>query len=203
MYILMTIKNNISPVRCLVHCALKNAMKSLILSFITLCFVSLNVSSALGKIEPTVLQKDANGNWFYEKIIPVENTSKKELYARMKRWVISNVKTADNNKLQDDENYEAIITTPTVGIEDLRSNWIVAQNMNFKLTISFKDNKLKIYAASFSYYGNSGGLMGGPLETFATGKAWIKDLNPKFDTAFTRFIDELIAAASTKNDSNW
>lgn len=74
--------------------------------------------------------------------------------------------------------------------------------MNFNRQLVFKDNKFRIQANSFYYSGNNG-LIGGPPETFETGRSFIKDLNPKFDKAFLAFIENFVAAATSAKKSDW
>ncbi len=155
------------------------------------------------KLKPSVLEQDANGNWFYEKVVTIDSVSKKDIYDKLKSWVIANVKTVDNNIMFDDANFDRIVTTPTISIED--NTWTDNQTVNFKLTVSFKDGKMKIYAAGFTYRGHSGsGEVSGTFENYSNAKVEINVVNSKFDEAFTSFVKALkTAARNKKKDSDW
>ena len=178
---------------------------------ITLSILLLSIPEAFAvkfyRIEPAVLQKNTTGNYVYEKIVPIEGKNKDELYNSVKRWIQANVKTVDNNISFDDKNMESIVTTPTLALANSKKNWIIDQSINFKLVIDFKDNKIRISASSFIYYGLNDNaypkkIFTGPIESFETGKSYIEVITPNVDSALKAFFDGLEKSATTKKD-NW
>lgn len=85
-------------------------IRTLLLSFIA-CLLMLN---AAANLSPTSLKQNEAGRWMYGKIIEVPATAKDALYERMKKWVLTNVKTVDQNTLTDDPVHETLITNVTL-----------------------------------------------------------------------------------------
>lgn len=167
----------------------------------------LSIFSYAGEFTSAVLTKGDDGTFRFEKIINIEGQNKEALYKRLKEWVLANVKTADNNIIFDDTNFERIVTTPTLSIENVK-RYVINQKANFKLNLSFKDNKIKVTATSFSYFGTDCNrkVYSIPLETVYI-KAIIPNPNKKigenFDFAFSSMIQSLEKAANTVENSNW
>src|SRR4051812_29877238 len=99
--------------------------------------LSFNVASAQQEKEPPVtLSQDASEKFFYEKVFDVPNTTKDVLYDRVKKWVVKNVKGGESNIIFDNTAKESINATTGLQLKGTL-NGIV----EFKLNISFKDNK--------------------------------------------------------------
>ncbi len=178
-------------------------MKLITYVALLLCFISQSALAKMAKIEPTVLKQNANGVWIYEKVLDVPSTSKIELYKRVKKHIQTTVQSSDNVMTFDDVNYESIITSPTLSLGELVWANIKAQQLNFKLTVEFKDNKLRIFATSFSYYAVISTLHGGSLEAFEWNKVYIKAINEKVDPALTAFFGGIEEAAKSSSKSDW
>ena len=160
------------------------------------------------KFESTILKTDsATGQFYYEKVVETNNTSKEALYKAVKTWVVAHIKTVDNNIAFDDAGFGTIVTTPTISISDV-GNVVKHQAANFKLTIFFKDNKFKISATDFTYYGidMQNAEYTGPLEKVAIKRILpnpTKKVAEHFDDAFSAFINQLSKASApdqAKND---
>lgn len=177
------------------------------LSFLTTIYILLlsAFTYASEVVSPSCLKKGEDGKYYYDTVLNVGTISKQALYKKMKDWTMTNIKTIDNNISFDDNTFETIITTPTINMENLPHNWRVSQSINFKLKISFKENRMRIQANSFSYFGkapNDTGLRGGAIETTEYNKAFIKSINEKFDSTFLMFISQLSKVAQT-NEKEW
>lgn len=161
-------------------------------------------------ITPTVLMRDnENDIWHYEKVINIENTSQKDIYDRLKLWVLSNVKTGDVNNLFDDKNMETIITTPTLSMPDLKWKVMQEQLINFKLKIEIKDNKIRVSARDFVYYGKASIFRGEPhtgaietLKISGLNKNDYKQIGDNIDRVFIAFIEDLEKNIRA-NKSDW
>jgi hypothetical protein len=163
-------------------------------------------NSFAGDFESTVVPKNEQGHMVYEKVVEVNNVSKEELYKRVKAWVMDNVKTIDNNIQYDDKGSETIITTPTIALENLKNNHVVNQKVNFKLKILFKDNKMKITASSFIYYGEDvqHRVFNTPLEDLKITRiipSPVKKIQELFDDTFGGFVADLSKSAAASSGS--
>lgn len=141
----------------------------------------------------------------FEKIISVAGVQKKMLYERIKNWIKANLKTNKDNIYFDDESNNTINATIVVPIKDFSID-VTRQQVEFKMTFSFKDDKLKCSAHSFLYYGLDG-----------TGAVWqksLEDLKPlrkkvqkhiyqDFDTNFNALIASIEKAAANSSESEW
>ncbi len=172
-----------------------------------LCLFSLADAFA-GEFHSSVLQKGTDGQWTYEKVINADGNNQEALYKKMKMWIVSHVKTADNNIMYDDKGFETIVTTPTIKLENIKNKHLHDQVANFKLTIYFKDNKMKVVANTFYYYGldMTGNERKGPFEGLQIKRiipAPYDELEEKFDASFTSFVEELERAAKDTKKSDW
>lgn len=66
----------------------------------------------------------------------------------MKQWILNNFKTVDNNTSIDDKGKDNI-NTSTAMILDKHKYWTDPPLVSFKISISFKENKMKINASQF------------------------------------------------------
>lgn len=104
-----------------------------------------SVVKSQNKEEPslkTIVKETNSNNYYYEEVISVENVTKEEMFERAKQWVLSNFKTGDVNSQFDDKNFN-IYTSATIFYEIYKPRWN-ADLLNFKLNISFKDDKYKV-----------------------------------------------------------
>lgn len=93
-----------------------------------------------------VLTKDeSSGEYIYEDVITVENVAKEEMFKRAKQWILSNLKTSDNN-IQFDEKELSIINDANLIIKQGGgySSFIASGITNLKVTLFFKDGRYKI-----------------------------------------------------------
>jgi Domain of unknown function (DUF4468) with TBP-like fold len=144
-----------------------------------------------------------DGTYNYEGVMEVPNTTKKEIYSRVKQWIPQNLKTSGTDIFFDDEHNDRITFLTALLLKDVITN----QSVEFKVSISFKDNKFKLEAHSFIFRG------------IETGTIWRKEfhnLRPlskrkmqliydDFDFKFVAMIKSICAAAmnSAPAADNW
>ncbi len=92
-----------------------------------------------------VTKDEATGEYYYEAVVPVEGIAKEEMFKRAKTWVLSNLKTSDNN-INADEKDLSIINTASVVLDQTKGwGWaITSGNIDFKLNVLFKDGRYKV-----------------------------------------------------------
>lgn len=175
--------------------------------FVFLCLLvtcSSTIGFAKAKLEPTSLHLDESGKWTYEKVVEVPNTSKDVLYERMKKWVLTNVKSVDKNTLTDDPNHETLITNVTISLDKI---FFWNAEINFKLILEFKENKLRITASSFTYYGESftAGVqnVNAPLEEYASDKVTVKKIDKHIDERFPAFMTSVENGSHATAKKDW
>jgi hypothetical protein len=180
-------------------------MKNTLLILSGFLFFAAITGFAQIKYPSSVLQQE-NGRYTYEKVIEVPGKNKEQLYKLLKEWVVTNVKTADNNIIFDDSGFEKIITTPTLILSDIRA--VKNQMTSFKLTLNFKENKFRILANGFVYYGEAlpHNIVNTALEDIRI-KAVIPNPTQKavdaFDKSFTDFVASIEAASKGAKDKDW
>lgn len=91
-----------------------------------------------------VVVKNASGSYSYENVVNVENVAKEEMFKRAKQWVLSNLKTGDNN-IGVNEGNQTINNTATVVLAAGRGfNWAITHAVvNFKIQLEFRDGRYK------------------------------------------------------------
>ncbi len=143
-----------------------------------------------------------NGVYSYEKIMDIPTTDKKELYSRVKKWVIGTLKTSKEHIFFDDENNNSI--TVTTGLH-LKDNGFTNQSVEFKMIISFKDNKVRIEASEFRYYGFDGfAPQQKPLNDLRPfGKKFMQKIYDDFDENFVAMRKSMLATAKTASSGEW
>jgi Domain of unknown function (DUF4468) with TBP-like fold len=119
-------------------------MKKVLLIAMTL-FFAIPIVKAQDKSEEakTVLVKEDNSdNYYYEGVVPVEGVTKEEMFKRAKQWVLSTLKTGDNN-IQFDES-TSIINSSTILVKGKKGmGYSPDALINFKINIWFKEGKYK------------------------------------------------------------
>ena len=88
------------------------------------------------EVKVVLVKEDNSDNYYYEEVVPVESVTKEEMFKRAKDWVLSKLKTADNN-IQFDEQNLSIYNSSVILLENS------TDVMNFKISIYFKDGKYK------------------------------------------------------------
>lgn len=158
----------------------------------------------------TLLKPGEDGRLSYEKVVEINGAGKDQLYARMKAWVKSNVKTEDNNIEFDDAGKELIVTTPTLALRDLKMKHVTNQKVNFKLKLQFKEGRMRIVTSSFQYFGIdiNQNIHTEPLEDLSFKRIMpnpLKQIGPIFDETFSAFIAGIEKAAQQPEtkDKDW
>lgn len=117
-------------------------MKKILLIAVTLFFTmpSMQAQDEDGEVKIVLVKEENSDNYYYEGVVPVDGVTKEEMFRSAKDWVLSTVKTEDNNAKFDDQEL-SIFTTPTIVVKAIngRNNDFV----NFKLKLMFKDGKYK------------------------------------------------------------
>jgi hypothetical protein len=143
---------------------------------------------------PVTLNKTASG-YTYEKIVDLPSVTKQQAYDRVKKWIVANLKTTDNNISFDDVDRNNIGTSAALILQS-KHNILTAR---FKISFSFKDNKLKINASQFTM---SSQVATVPFsEVLYIGKKHTRETYEKFDEDFSAMINAIVEAA--KKDDNW
>lgn len=108
--------------------------------------ISIPVLQAKDKEEDykVVVDKNENGIYLYEGIVTVEGIDKAEMFKRAKNWIVSNLKTEDNNISFDETNMHIANTANIVLKPGSGFNWNISHMVvNFKLNLMFKDGRYK------------------------------------------------------------
>src|ERR1700722_20020340 len=122
---------------------------SMLLAAITISVLASRPAMAQDQKDPPVTLTKTDGSGFtFEKIIDLPGVSKEQAYDRVKQWVLNNFKTIDNNTSIEDKGKDNINTSTTM-ILDKRKWWTDPPLVSFKISISFKENKIKINASQF------------------------------------------------------
>jgi len=156
------------------------------------------------KDPPVTLTKTETSGFTFEKIIDLPAVSKEQAYDRIKQWIITNLKTADNNIAFDDKEKNNISTATGLLLGKIPNAWLT-NAVEFKISFSFKDNKMKINASQFVFEGQvqdeqnttcEFDQIKGPLYP----KGIRKTIYKKFDEKFAALIASAEAAAAKKDD---
>ena len=180
-------------------------MKKTTLFLLLLLLLAGFTSIAQDEKEPPVTLIKTEGSGFtYEKVIDLPSVSKGEAYDRIKQWVASNLKTVDNNILFDDKDKNQIATSTNLLLGKVLSD-ITLNVVEFKISFSFKDNKMKISASQFMYSGhdergNSAICEFDKIKGIDYGNKARRIIYEKFDEKFKALIDSAEAAAMKKDD---
>ncbi|MES2704006.1 MAG: DUF4468 domain-containing protein [Bacteroidota bacterium] len=154
------------------------------------------------KVLPATLTRNEAGVFFYDKVFDVTG-AKDILYDRAKQWMIKNIKTGDGKAIFDDAGKNNI--TFDVAWLLVKTNRADNPVVEFKVTLSFKDNKYKIVATQFMYtdIGRISEFSSMRKKTFNHYNKKTEDaLFGDFDTKFSSMLKSLQSAEENK-DSNW
>ena len=121
--------------------------KSFVLSFLILIGLTSFSQNKKNEEPPLTLSTNSESKFVFDTVLEINETTKKEIYKRAKNWVMSNVRTYDNNIEFDDENNDHINTTVNISLDKYHN----ASFCNFKLTFLFKDKKCRITGQSFKF----------------------------------------------------
>lgn len=180
-------------------------MKKTIILFTTLTFILTNICYAQNKKNqepPLTLYTNESGSYIYDTIIEFQELKKEELYDRAKKFILSNVRTNDNNFKFDDENKSEINTD--VGLS--MSKTYNGTSAFFKLNIMFKEGKCKIIAQSFLLQIVGRTIYEAPLnEINLNAYSFInkKKVYKGFDEVFSTFMKSLNESLITNPKTDW
>lgn len=180
-------------------------MKKTALTFLGFMIITFITSSTLAQTEkdpPVTLIRTEGSGFTFEKIIELPGISKEQAFDRVKQWVLNNFKTIDNNTALDDKGKDNINTSTTMML-DKRKWWTDPPLVSFKISIAFKDNKMKINASQFLIsidglgYSN---LYAAPFDNFKFANKDKTFIYESFDQKFSAAIAAMQEAASKKSD---
>lgn len=171
---------------------------TIVLSLIGLS--NLCYSQNIKNIElPYCLYTNESKMFVYDTVINVAGVSKDELYKRSKDWVISTVRTSDKTVIFDDQGLNEIRTDVTLGIPIQMGT----SDINFKLSIYLKDNKVRFVTESFQmhYLGTNGvyDMAFEKLSKFVDHRKLYK----KFDLQFPALVDSYVKSLSKAKKADW
>lgn len=124
-------------------------MKKLLLLSLSLMLIAGTVTAKekekKEEFTEILVKDEATGEYYYEAVVPVEQVSKEEMFKRAKSWVVSSLKTNDNN-INADAAELSIVNTASVVLDQMKGfGWaITSGNIDFKLNVLFKDGKYKV-----------------------------------------------------------
>lgn len=139
----------------------------------------------------------------YEQKVDAPGTEKAVLYDRVKKWIIGNLKASQESLFFDDAEKGSITANTAIPLKDnLR---LSSQRVEFKLSISFKNDKMRIQATDFVYRSiYPGTIYQKPFEDlhpFAKGLK--RSIYEEFDGKFNALIKALTATALDTKEDNW
>jgi len=124
-----------------------NMTKTLMsLMFLLLTAVSVQAKGGdKAEFKEILVKDEQTGEYYYEAVVPVENVAKLDMFKRAKSWVLTSLKTSDNN-INADESELSIVNTASVVLDQTKGfGWaITSGNIDFKLNVQFKDGKYKV-----------------------------------------------------------
>lgn len=118
---------------------MKHIQKVLLIAmtlFFAAHIVKAQVQDKDAEVKTVIIKEENSDSYYYEDIVPVNNITKEEMFGRAKAWVLSTLKTVDNN-VQFDEKEMSIYNSSTVLLKNAN------EYLNFKISILFKDGKYK------------------------------------------------------------
>lgn len=167
------------------------------LAFLLISGMSLAQNTKNDKL-PYCLYTSQSGNFIYDTVVNVNGVSKQDLYKRAKNWVISTIRTSDKTVVFDDTENNEIRTDATMGLPKVQGS-----NVNFKISIYFKEQKCRIVCESFMFhYIGSTEIYDAAFEKLKT--VINKKIYKDFDVEFSNLRDSLIKSLLTSsNTTTW
>lgn len=169
-------------------------------------------TASFGKEDKNVVEvvvKNASGSYSYENVVNVGNVSKEEMFKRAKQWVLSNLKTDDNNigfneEQQTINSTATLVMTPGGGF-----SWTITHGLiNFKLKLEFRDGRYKFVFDNIvvqAVFGGGGGVVTLPYEKLnkkqKPAKYMIDQVNEKLG-ALAMSLEAAVKGNKSEND-NW
>ncbi|MES2619801.1 MAG: DUF4468 domain-containing protein [Bacteroidota bacterium] len=128
---------------------------------------------AKSSLAQTAIPRDTStGLIAYQGVVKDDSVAKEELYARAKSWILKTLKSSDNMVQLDDKDFNSITGSGTILLDKKSSGPYSYQNgkLNFKLTVQFKDGRLRYTFENFTYWGEVFALMQStPMKTVNSG----------------------------------
>ena len=174
-------------------------IKIILIALLSLCLLSASYAQAI--------QKNTFETGSYEGIIRDSTLSKATLYNRSKQWVLSTFKSYDNNIALNDGTQDLLVTTPVINLEPRTFRGVAPTSVNrcsFKLTLLFKEGRLKYEFATFSHQYMIQSLAGkaplvydGSFANSALYKNKREKMQNELDALLTGYIKELEKAVKS------
>jgi hypothetical protein len=168
-------------------------LKFILTSVLSLCLLPVSYAQAI--------KKDAFEIGPYEGVIRDSTLSKATLYNRSKQWVLSTFKSYDNNITVNDGAQDLLVTTPVINLEQRTFRGLAPTSINrcsFKLTLLFKEGRLKYEFATFSHQytirsvaANAPLVYDGSFANSALYKNKHEKMQAELDALLTGYIKEL------------
>jgi hypothetical protein len=115
-------------------------------------FSSLYAGDNDKSFTPIFVQDKSTGEYYYEEVVTATGAGKEELYNRAKKWIVANMKTADNNIIFDD-NGHTIVNATGIVLDKKNFFTVIIQEgvMSFKFHVWCKDGRLKLRVDNIIY----------------------------------------------------
>lgn len=126
-----------------------------------------------------VKQDPATKAYLYEEVIQVDSNAitQEKAYGNAKQFIVSNLKTVDNNIIADDKDFTQIINTGNLLTKPDRAN---ATSIEFKLKVFFKHGRYKIMVDNIVFSGYTADGYGNKFP-FVFPYSKLADRNTKWD----------------------
>jgi len=176
---------------------MKNLTIMILVVTLTVINIEVFAQNTKNTKPPLTLYTTEAGSFILDTVINVNDVSKVELYNRAKNWVVSTVRTSDQNVVFDDTEYNEIRTNVTLNL----TKFAGVNKVNFKTSILFKEGKCKLITESFVYLYIGSEVYEAPLskiKTIRNKKTYIE-----FDKEFTKFKKSLIQSLKKSIDNDW
>lgn len=88
---------------------------------------------------------------YFERVIPMPSQTKDVLYKKAKAWVLSTMKTTDQNISFDEENFKIVNSgAKTIDPKKNSAAFLISEGaFNFKILLEFKDGKYRVRIDNF------------------------------------------------------
>ncbi|MFA6152380.1 MAG: DUF4468 domain-containing protein [Chitinophagaceae bacterium] len=168
--------------------------------------------SAVTGSDTTTVAVIKNGeNFSFERVIQTPSQTKDVLYKKAKAWVLSTMKTADQNISYDEENFK-IVNSGAKSIDPKKNSaaFLISEGyFNFKILFEFKDGKYRVKIDNFEIFtrANTGFQVKDKTRTYAElsdnkeGKYIREQIDEKL-TSLIRSLNGSLVSSEQKN-SDW